>query len=267
MPAQRATAHGRELAGSGLHPRLAHMLVKAREHRRGAPGLRPRGHLERARRPARDAAARATSICGCAWRSLRGDVRDLPPGITHRCARALAGEAQLRRWQRDFMRGSADAARSSTSATGHPAGVRLSRPHRAAPRRRRPLSAWPTAAARASPNRRRWPKPSSSSRRNSTAPSARRGFSLPRRCAARISSGISRRRSTISAEIRWDEREQRGPRAARTASGGAGAGLGGHPRSRRQTRAAAPRSPASAARHRGAPLDARNCGSGRRVSS
>jgi len=49
----RHTPHGRALAKLGLHPRLAHMLVKAREH--GAPRLacEPRRHLERARHLAR----------------------------------------------------------------------------------------------------------------------------------------------------------------------------------------------------------------------
>ena len=54
IPPAASRAHGRSLAKLGTHPRLAHMLVKARELRRDAARLRSRGHLERARHLARE---------------------------------------------------------------------------------------------------------------------------------------------------------------------------------------------------------------------
>ncbi|MCK7511138.1 MAG: hypothetical protein MZV70_48460 [Desulfobacterales bacterium] len=76
-----------------LHPRLAHMVLRAREPRHGARGLRPRGRPERARFHRRFRPGRPTRTCGCAWRSwpparrpvaggaaaLRGRPVRLPP--------------------------------------------------------------------------------------------------------------------------------------------------------------------------------------------
>jgi ATP-dependent helicase HrpB len=107
--AGRVTPHGRMLAKLGTHPRLAHMLVKAREH--GAPRLAcdlaailSERDILRAAAGARDVDLRLRVAV------LRGDVRDLPPGVTadHR---AVANAARSSgRWQRDFARGSADSA-------------------------------------------------------------------------------------------------------------------------------------------------------------
>jgi ATP-dependent helicase HrpB len=108
-PAARVTPHGRMLAKLGTHPRLAHMLVKAREH--GAPRLAcdlaailSERDLLRASTGARDVDLRLRVAV------LRGDVRDLPPGITVD-ARAMTQAARSSgHWQRDFARGRADSA-------------------------------------------------------------------------------------------------------------------------------------------------------------
>ena len=107
--AARVTAHGRMLAKLGLHPRLAHMLVKAREH--GAPRLGcdlaailGERDILRAGVGARDVDLRLRVAV------LRGDVRDLPPGITVD-SRAMSQAARSSaHWQRDLTRGRPDAA-------------------------------------------------------------------------------------------------------------------------------------------------------------
>jgi ATP-dependent helicase HrpB len=105
----RVTPHGRMLAKLGLHPRLAHMLVKAREH--GAPRLAcdlaailSERDVLRGGPGARDVDLRLRVAV------LRGDVRDLPPGITvdHRAMSQAARSSG--HWQRDFARGRADSA-------------------------------------------------------------------------------------------------------------------------------------------------------------
>jgi ATP-dependent helicase HrpB len=102
--AHRATPHGRALSRLGAHPRLAHMLVKGREHGalrlaadlaatlserdvlRGGPG-------------ARDADVRLRVS------ALRGDVRELPTGMTAD-ARAVSQAARNSAiWQRELGRG------------------------------------------------------------------------------------------------------------------------------------------------------------------
>jgi ATP-dependent RNA helicase HrpB len=107
--AARVTAHGRMLAKLGLHPRLAHMLVKARAH--GAPRLGcdlaailGERDILRAGVGARDVDLRLRVAV------LRGDVRDLPPGITVD-SRAMSQAARSSaHWQRDLARGRPDAA-------------------------------------------------------------------------------------------------------------------------------------------------------------
>ena len=94
MPRHASPPHGRELARLGMHPRLAHMLVRARHLGCGAPRLRSGGDLERARLPARRArSARDADIrlrsASCAARGAT-----LPPGPARRRARAVAGAAQ-----------------------------------------------------------------------------------------------------------------------------------------------------------------------------
>jgi ATP-dependent helicase HrpB len=107
--AARVTPHGRTLAKLGTHPRLAHMLVKAREF--GGPRLAcdlaailSERDILRAGVGARDVDLRLRVAV------LRGDVRDLPPGITvdHRAMTQAARSSG--RWQRDFARGRPDSA-------------------------------------------------------------------------------------------------------------------------------------------------------------
>jgi ATP-dependent helicase HrpB len=113
--AARVTPHGRTLAKLGTHPRLAHMLVKAREF--GAPRLAcdlaavlSERDILRASAGARDVDLRLRVAV------LRGDVRDLPPGITvdHRAMTQAARSSG--RWQRDFARGRPDSADPHESA-------------------------------------------------------------------------------------------------------------------------------------------------------
>jgi ATP-dependent helicase HrpB len=102
--AARVTPHGRTLAKLGTHPRLAHMLVKAREF----GGLRLACDLAailserdilRSAAGARDVDLRLRVAV------LRGDVRDLPPGIAvdHRAMTQAARSSG--HWLRDFSRG------------------------------------------------------------------------------------------------------------------------------------------------------------------
>jgi ATP-dependent helicase HrpB len=107
--AARVTPHGRSLAKLGTHPRLAHMLVKAREF--GGPRLAcdlaailSERDILRSSPGARDVDLRLRVAV------LRGDVRDLPPGITvdHRAmTQAARSSAQ---WQRNFARDRPDSA-------------------------------------------------------------------------------------------------------------------------------------------------------------
>ncbi len=105
--AGRVTAHGRTLATLGTHPRLAHMLVKARKH--GAPRLAcdlaailGERDILRAAVGARDADLRLRVAV------LRGDVRDLPPGITVDNRALIQAQRSSGHWQRDFARGRPD---------------------------------------------------------------------------------------------------------------------------------------------------------------
>ncbi len=107
--AARITPHGRTLAKLGLHPRLAHMLVKAREH--GAPRLAcdlaailSERDILRAGVGARDVDLRLRVAV------LRGDVRDLPPGITVDNRAMTQATRSSGHWQRDFTRVGPDSA-------------------------------------------------------------------------------------------------------------------------------------------------------------
>jgi ATP-dependent helicase HrpB len=107
--AARVTPHGRMLAKLGTHPRLAHMLVKAREH--GAARLASdlaailgERDILRAGPGARDVDLRLRVAV------LRGDVRDLPPGITVDSRAMTQAARSSGHWQRDFTRGRADSA-------------------------------------------------------------------------------------------------------------------------------------------------------------
>jgi ATP-dependent helicase HrpB len=107
--AARVTPHGRMLAKLGTHPRLAHMLVKAREH--GAARLASdlaailgERDILRAGAGARDVDLRLRVAV------LRGDVRDLPPGITVDSRAMTQAARSSGHWQRDFTRGRPDSA-------------------------------------------------------------------------------------------------------------------------------------------------------------
>ena len=107
--AARVTPHGRMLAKLGTHPRLAHMLVKAREF--GAPRLAcdlaailSERDILRASAGARDVDLRLRVAV------LRGDVRDLPPGITVDSRAMTQAVRSSGHWQRDFARGRPDSA-------------------------------------------------------------------------------------------------------------------------------------------------------------
>jgi len=107
--AARVTPHGRMLAKLGLHPRLAHMLVKAREH--GAPRLGcdlaailSERDILRAGAGARDVDLRLRVAV------LRGDVRDLPPGITVDSRAITQAARSSGHWQRDYIRAPHDSA-------------------------------------------------------------------------------------------------------------------------------------------------------------
>jgi ATP-dependent helicase HrpB len=102
--AGRITPHGRTLSSVGAHPRLAHLLVKSRDW--GAPRLAcdlaailSERDILRAAPGARDVDLRLRIAV------LRGDVSDLPSGITAD-ERALAQAKRTSAdWQREFARG------------------------------------------------------------------------------------------------------------------------------------------------------------------
>jgi ATP-dependent helicase HrpB len=103
------SAHGRTLARLGAHPRLGHMLVKAREH--GAARLAcdlaailSERDILRTTPGARDVDLRLRVAV------LRGDVRDLPPGVTVESRAMSHAKRSSERWRKDFMRGSPDSA-------------------------------------------------------------------------------------------------------------------------------------------------------------
>ena len=107
--ADRVTPHGRMMAKLGMHPRLAHMLVRAREH--GAPRLAcdlaailSERDILRASAGARDVDLRLRVAV------LRGDVRDLPTGITVDARAVNQASRSSAHWQRDLARGRPDSA-------------------------------------------------------------------------------------------------------------------------------------------------------------
>ena len=104
----RVTAHGRILEKLGMHPRLAHMLVKARDLSAArlacdiAAILSERDIL-RAGMGARDADLRLRIAV------LRGDNRDVPAGVTVDARARSQAQRSSSNWQRD-LRGSRDSA-------------------------------------------------------------------------------------------------------------------------------------------------------------
>jgi ATP-dependent helicase HrpB len=107
--AARVTPHGRTLAKLGTHPRLGHMLVKGREF--GGPRLAcdlaailSERDILRSSAGARDVDVRLRVAV------LRGDVRDLPPGIAVDHRAMTQATRSSGHWQRDFARGRPDSA-------------------------------------------------------------------------------------------------------------------------------------------------------------
>ena len=107
--AGRITAHGRILAKLGMHPRLAHMRIKAQEL--GAERLAcdlaailSERDILRANAGARDADLRLRVAV------LRGDQRDLPAGATVDARARAQAQRTSSNWQRDLPRDSRDSA-------------------------------------------------------------------------------------------------------------------------------------------------------------
>ena len=107
--AGRITAHGRILAKLGMHPRLAHMRIKAQEL--GAERLAcdlaailSERDILRANVGARDADLRLRVAV------LRGDQRDLPAGVTVDARARAQTQRTSGNWQRDLARDSRDSA-------------------------------------------------------------------------------------------------------------------------------------------------------------
>ncbi len=107
--ASRITPHGRMLGRLGTHPRLAHMLIKAREH--GAARLAcdlaailSARDILRAGAGARDADLRLRVAV------LRGDKRDLPPGISIDARAVAEATRNSTQWQRTLAGDRTDSA-------------------------------------------------------------------------------------------------------------------------------------------------------------
>jgi ATP-dependent helicase HrpB len=107
--AARITGHGRILEKLGMHPRLAHMRIKAQEL--GAERLAcdlaailSERDILRASAGARDADLRLRVAV------LRGDQRDLPAGITVDARARSQAQRTSGNWQRDLARDSRDSA-------------------------------------------------------------------------------------------------------------------------------------------------------------
>jgi ATP-dependent helicase HrpB len=107
--AGRISAHGRMLAKLGMHPRLAHMRVKAQEL--GAERLAcelaavlSERDILRANPDARDADLRLRIAV------MRGDHRDLPAGVTVDARARSQAQRTSSHWQRDLARDSRDCA-------------------------------------------------------------------------------------------------------------------------------------------------------------
>jgi ATP-dependent helicase HrpB len=107
--AGRISAHGRMLAKLGMHPRLAHMRIKAQEL--GAERLAcdlaailSERDILRATVGARDADLRLRVAV------LRGDQRDLPAGVTVDARARAQAQRTSGNWQRDLARDSRDSA-------------------------------------------------------------------------------------------------------------------------------------------------------------
>lgn len=108
-PSGRITPHGRMLAKLGMHPRLAHMLVKSRDL--GAARLAcdlaailSERDILRAAPGARDADLRLRVAV------LRGAAQEVPAGVTVDARAKSQAQRSSENWQRDFARGQRDTA-------------------------------------------------------------------------------------------------------------------------------------------------------------
>jgi ATP-dependent helicase HrpB len=96
----RITAHGRTLERLGMHPRLAHMRVMAQELRAerlacDLAAILSERDILRAGAGARDADLRLRVAV------LRGDSREVPPGVTVDNRAKIQAQRSSSRWQRD----------------------------------------------------------------------------------------------------------------------------------------------------------------------
>src|SRR6202167_6233245 len=102
--AARITPHGRMLAKLGTHPRLGHMLVRAREH--GAARLACDLAAILSERDILRAAPGALDVdLRLRVAVLRGDTAALPPGITADARALNRAKRSSADWQRRFARG------------------------------------------------------------------------------------------------------------------------------------------------------------------
>ena len=114
----RVTAHGRAMEKLGMHPRLAHMLLKSREL--GAQRLAcdlaailSERDILRGGSGARDADLRLRVAV------LRGDAREVPAGISIDVRAKTQAQRSSSRWQRDLSRAASDAAHIPDAAQAH----------------------------------------------------------------------------------------------------------------------------------------------------
>jgi ATP-dependent helicase HrpB len=114
--AGRVTSHGRSLAALGLHPRLGHMLENAAQL--GAVNLAcdlaavlSERDILRSQAGARDADVRLRAAV------MRGEMRDLAPGISVDERALTQAKRSAAKWRRDFARSVADDA-DPHAATG-----------------------------------------------------------------------------------------------------------------------------------------------------
>ena len=103
----RITAHGRELAALGMHPRLGHMLVKSKDI--GAVHLAcdlaavlSERDILRSQAGARDVDIRLRAAV------MRGETRDLTPGINVDERALTQAKRSAAAWRRDFAGGGRD---------------------------------------------------------------------------------------------------------------------------------------------------------------
>ena len=111
----RISAHGRELAALGMHPRLAHMLIKSKEI--GAAHLAcdlaavlSERDILRGQSGARDVDIRLRAAV------MRGETRDLTPGINVDERALTQAKRSAAAWRRDFAGGARDRADAHEAA-------------------------------------------------------------------------------------------------------------------------------------------------------